>query len=135
MNKNFMNIRVLTIALVTLFTTSFAGNANAGEKKPALPAEIRYVGKVENSPVFELNIPSTGVKDDYVISVKDEYGNTLHAENIKADGFTKKFMLALEDNTEYTIQFVIHSKNTKRSVLYTINNNTRTTEEVVVSKR
>jgi hypothetical protein len=69
--------------------------------------------------------------------VRDEHGNVLHVENIKAAGFTKKFMLSLEENNDgsnYSIQFVISTKSNKKSALYTVNNNTRNVEEVVVTK-
>lgn len=133
--KNIVNNnRVFVIALLTVLTTAFVPAANATEKKPALPAVVKFVGKVQNNPVFELTVSGSGVQEDYVVNVKDEYGNTLHVENIKADGFTKKFMLTLEESSDYSIQFVISSKTTKKSVQYTINNSTRNIEEVTVSK-
>ncbi|MBN8685867.1 MAG: hypothetical protein J0M10_02570 [Chitinophagales bacterium] len=133
--KNIVNNnRVFVIALLAVLTTAFAPAANAADRKPALPAEVKFVGKVQNNPVFELTVNGSGLQEDYVVNVKDEYGNTLHVENIKADGFTKKFMLTLEESSDYSIQFVISSKTTKKSVQYTINNSTRNIEEVTVSK-
>ena len=92
---------------------------------------------MQNNPVFELTVPGAGVQEEYIISVRDEHGNVLHVENIKAAGFTKKFMLSLEENNDgsnYSIQFVISTKSNKKSALYTVNNNTRNVEEVVVTK-
>jgi hypothetical protein len=137
MKKIIMNNRFIAIALLTLFTTAFSPVVNANEKKPALPAEIKFVGKVQNNPVFELSVPGAGVQEEYTVSVRDEHGNVLHVETIKAAGFTKKFMLSLEDNNDelnYSIQFVISTKNNKKSALYTVNNNTRNIEEVVVTR-
>jgi hypothetical protein len=137
MKKIIMNNRFIAIALLTLFTTAFSPVVNAGEKKPALPAEVKFVGKVQNNPVFELSVPGTGVQEEYTVSVRDEHGNVLHVETIKAAGFTKKFMLSLEDNNDelnYSIQFVISTRNNKKSALYTVNNNTRNIEEVVVTR-
>ena len=70
-------------------------------------------------------------------AVRDEHGNVLHVETIKAAGFTKKFMLSLDENndgTNYSIQFVISTKSNKKSALYSVNNNNRNVEEVVVTK-
>ena len=137
MKKIIMNNRSMAIALLTLFTVAFSPVVNATEKKPAIPAEIKFVGKVQNNPVFELSVPGTGVQEEYIISVRDEHGNVLHVETVKAAGFTKKFMLSLDENndgTNYSIQFVISTKSNKKSALYSINNNNRNVEEVVVTK-
>ncbi len=137
MKKIIMNNRSMAIALLTLFTVAFSPVVNATEKKPAIPAEIKFVGKVQNNPVFELSVPGTGVQEEYIISVRDEHGNVLHVETVKAAGFTKKFMLSLDENndgTNYSIQFVISTKSNKKSALYSVNNNNRNVEEVVVTK-
>lgn len=138
MKKIIMNNRFIAIALLTLFTTAFSPVVNANEKKPALPAEVKFVGKVQNNPVFELNVPGAGVQEEYTVSVRDEHGNVLYVETIKAAGFTKKFMLSLEENTNdannYSIQFVISTRNNKKTAMYTVNNNTRNIEEVVVTR-
>jgi hypothetical protein len=136
MKKIIMNNRSMAIALLTLFTVAFSPVVNATEK-PAIPAEIKFVGKVQNNPVFELTVPGAGVQEEYIISVRDEHGNVLHVETVKAAGFTKKFMLSLDENndgTNYSIQFVISTKSNKKSALYTVNNNNRSVEEVVVTK-
>ena len=137
MKKIIMNNRSMAIALLTLFTVALSPVVNATEKKPAIPAEIKFVGKVQNNPVFELSVPGTGVQEEYIISVRDEHGNVLHVETVKAAGFTKKFMLSLDENndgTNYSIQFVISTKSNKKSALYSVNNNNRSVEEVVVTK-
>lgn len=137
MKKIFMNNRVFAIALVTLFTAAFAGSATATEKKPALPAEVKFVGKVQNNPVFELKVPGTGVQEEYIISVRDEYGNVLHIETVKAAGFTKKFMINMEENNDepnFSLQFNISTRSSKKTAQYTVNSNTRNVEEVVVTR-
>ena len=137
MKKIILNNRSIAIALLTLFTIALSPVVNASEKKPVIAAEIKFVGKVQNNPVFELTVPGAGVQEEYIISVRDEHGNVLHVENIKAAGFTKKFMLSLEENNDgsnYSIQFVISTKSNKKSALYSINNNNRNVEEVVVTK-
>lgn len=129
-----MNNRLIAIAFMTVFTAAMAPVTFANDNNPALAAEVKFIGKVQNNPVFQLTVAGTGEQDDYVISIRDEYGNTLHSENVKAVGFTKKFMLNLDEFSDYNIQFYVSSKKTKKSVLYTVNNSTRNFEEVVVSK-
>lgn len=137
MKKNILNNRTIAVALLTLFTLAISPVVNATEKKPVIAAEIKFLGKVQNNPVFELTVPGTGVQEEYIVSVRDENGNVLHVETIKAAGFTKKFMLSLDENndgTNYSIQFVISTKSNKKTAMYTVNNNTRNVEEVVVTK-
>lgn len=137
MKKNILNNRTIAVALLTLFTLAISPVVNATEKKPVIAAEIKFLGKVQNNPVFELTVPGTGVQEEYIVSVRDENGNVLHVETIKAAGFTKKFMLSLDENndgTNYSIQFVISTRSNKKTAMYTVNNNTRNVEEVVVTK-
>jgi len=137
MKKIILNNRTIAVALLTLFTLAISPVVNATEKKPVIAAEIKFLGKVQNNPVFELTVPGAGVQEEYVVSVRDENGNVLHVETIKAAGFTKKFMLSLDENndgTNYSIQFVISTRSNKKTAMYTVNNNTRNVEEVVVTK-
>lgn len=133
MKKIFMNNRLIAIAFMTVFSTAMSP-AMANEKNPVLPIEIKYVGKVQNNPVFQLFVAGNGVQDDFTINIKDEFGNSLHMENIKAESFTKKFMLAIEELGDYSIQFQVTSRKTKKTVVYAINSSTRNVEEVKVNQ-
>jgi hypothetical protein len=133
MKKIFMNNRIIAIAFMTVFSAALTP-AMANGTNPVLPVEIKYVGKIQNNPVFQLSVAGNGTQDDFTINIKDEYGNSLHMENIKGDSFTKKFMLAIEELGDYSIQIQVTSRKNKSTVSYAVNSNTRNVQEVIVNQ-
>jgi hypothetical protein len=133
MKKIFNNNRLIAIALLTVFSVA-AAPAMAAEKNPVVPVEFSYIGNVANQPMFQLSFAGNATQNDFTIIITDEYGNSLYRENIKAMNFTKKFLLNTEELGDETLYFTIFCKNTKSSVEYKVNRNTRQVREVLVSE-
>lgn len=133
MKKIFSNNRLIAIAFLTVFSlaTAPAVFANGGKE---VPVELKYVGNIKNQHIFQLNVAGSAEQDEFAITIRDEYGNQVYRENIKAENFTKKFLFNTDELNEASVQFEVFSKKTKKSVVYAINSNTRRIEEVVVSE-
>jgi hypothetical protein len=134
MKKIINNNRLIAIAFFTVFTIAAAPSAMAHEKNPAVPVELTFLGHIKNQPMFQLSFTGDASQNDFTILITDEYGNSLYRENIKAENFSKKFLLNTEELGDETLHFTIFCKNTKTSVEYAVNRNTRTVNEVVVSE-
>ena len=50
MKKIFSNNRIIAIAFLTVFSVALAPVAIATEKKPAVPAELFFIGNIKNPP-------------------------------------------------------------------------------------
>lgn len=133
MKKIISNNRLIAIALLTVFSlaTAPAAFANGGKE---IPVELKYMGNIKNQHIFQLNVNGSAEQDEFTITIRDEYGNQVYRENIKAESFTKKFLFNTDELSEASLQFEVFSKKTKKSVVYAINSNTRQIEEVVVSE-
>lgn len=134
MKKIFNNKRLIAIAFFTVFSIAAAPAAKATEKNPAVPVSLTFLGHVKNQPLFQLSFTGNELENDFTILITDDYGNSLYRENIKAETFTKKFLLNTEELGDETLHFTIFCKNTKKSVAYAVNRSTRQVQDVVVSE-
>ncbi|MCY7309166.1 MAG: hypothetical protein LH619_00170, partial [Chitinophagaceae bacterium] len=71
-------------------------------------------------------------QDEFTIIITDEGGNTLYRENIKGQNFTKKFLLNTEELGDNTVRFEVFCNNTKKSVMYEVNRNSRFVQDVAI---
>lgn len=132
--KNVLtNTRMLAIAIAASFTTAISAPALANEDKKTIPAELKYLGKIQSQPVFQLNIANTE-ESQYTIVVRDEDNNILYRDNVKGSNISKKFLLNLEEVGNMKIKFEITGKKSEKTVVYEVNKTSQVVEDVVVSK-
>ncbi|MGZ8557579.1 MAG: hypothetical protein ACXWWC_04580 [Chitinophagaceae bacterium] len=102
-------------------------------KKKPIPVEMKFIGKVENQPVFEL-IFSGLEENEFTIVVRDEFSSVLYRDNFKAGHVTKKFRLNTEELDYSAIQFEITDRKTNETVIFEVNKKQSFIEDVVISK-
>ena len=73
MKSTLINTRIFAIALAVTCTTAFSTPALAIDEKKTIPVELKFVGNINNQPVFLLNFTNTEV-NEYTIIVRDSYG-------------------------------------------------------------
>jgi hypothetical protein len=132
--RNYSKLAIVALALTLAFTTTALANGGDKDNKPAT-TEFKFIGNVENQPVFELNLIS--VDDEYTVTFRDDAGNVLYNAAFKgAVGLTKKFLLKSSDisDVDENITVIIKSKKTGSYEAYTINRKHTFLEETVISK-
>ena len=134
MKKIFSNNRIIAIAFLTVFSVGLAPVAMATEKKPAVPAELFFVGNIKNQPVFQLNVAGSAAQDEFTINISDEFGVSLYRETIKSENFTKKFLLNTDEIGDNTLKFEVYCKKTKQSVTYEVNRNSRFVQDLAITR-
>jgi hypothetical protein len=134
MKKIFSNNRIIAIAFLTVFSVALAPAAMAIEKKPAVPAELVFVGNFKNQPVFQLSVAGSAEQDEFTINITDEFGVSLYKENVKSENFTKKFLLNTDEIGDNTLIFEVVCKKTKQSVTYEVNRNSRFVQDLAITK-
>jgi hypothetical protein len=124
MKNIFRNNRLIAVAFVTLFSTAaFANDSTA--VRPVNPIELKYTGMIRNNPLFQLVVSADPAFDDFTIVISDTYGNNLYRQNIKAENFTKNFLLNADEIGDDPIRFEIRSEKAKNFVVYEISSKTR----------
>jgi len=92
---------------------------------------LKYVGLVQNQPMFQLDLNSVEETDFYV-SIKDQDGQVIYNEKIKAKNFTRNYRL--NTSVDDAILKVEVREGNKKPEVFTINRNTRYYEETSISK-
>lgn len=131
--KTLMHVRVLALALIATFTLAFSAPALANGENKAVPVELKFIGNVQENPLFHLVFNGTEATE-YTIVVRDEFGNALYRETAKGSNFTKKFILNTENLSDGKLTFEVSSKSYKKPVIFEVNTEYNYTESVVVNK-
>ncbi|TMI88761.1 MAG: hypothetical protein E6H06_18775 [Bacteroidetes bacterium] len=122
-----------TIALFIAFgLLTTAASASGLEKDPPV-AQLKYIGNIENQPVFQLDL-NTAQEGYFLISIENKFGETLYSERIKAKVFTRKFRLDTETLSDDELRVEVRTSSNKKPEVFTINRNTRLVEEASVTK-
>ncbi len=132
--KKTMITRIFTIALASVFTIGLSNTALANDEKKAIPVELKFIGNIENQPVFQLTF-TNAEENDFTIVVRDEFNTVLYRDYVKAGNVTKKFLLNTDELGNTAIFFEITGKKTTKTVVYEVNKQSRVVEDVVISKK
>jgi hypothetical protein len=121
---------IALIALTVGFTTVTLAN---DEGKTKNITELKFIGNMENQPVFQLNLTTTE-EDEITVTFRDEAGNILYTDKFKGANLNKKFMLKSDEFGDTALHVIVKSKKYNSSELYTINRSHTYVEETVVNK-
>jgi len=123
-------IAIALLALTLGFSTVTLASDEDGNKNVT---ELKFIGNLENQPVFQLSLNGTE-EDEYSITFRDDSGNVLYSDKVKGANITKKFMLRAEEIGDTTLSVIVKSKKTGKTEVYSINRSHSYVEETVVNK-
>jgi hypothetical protein len=131
MKKATMNFVLALITLTLGFSTVTLAN---DEDRNNNITELKFIGNIENKPVFQLNLKNDG-NDEIAVIFRDEAGNVLYSAKFKGANITKKFMLKTDDfGGDVQVSVVVKSKLNNSTEVYSINRNHSYVDETVVNK-
>lgn len=110
------------VASVTTFTAS------------AADAELKAAGKINNQPVFQLDLNNTN-NSRFMIVVKDEYGVILHQETISGVNISRRYQLNTEELGGVDVRIEILNINNEKVSVFQIKNNIRVENETSIVKK
>lgn len=119
------------IVLLAVFTMSFSTNTgNPG--KSDNPAELTYIGSINNQPQFQLSLKNTE-SDEFVITIRNKNNEVMFKERIKGENISRKYRLASEEYDATGVTFEVVSKKTKSRITYTVNESKRLVQDVSIT--
>ena len=124
---------LVTFALSLFFVLSLNLTASATDEKTPSSIVVKMISAADEAPVFQLDLNNKEAEEFYV-TIKDNFGNTLYADKVKGSNISKKFKLNPEGMTDETIRIEVKSKKTNKSEVYTINRSSKYVSETVVNK-
>ncbi|MBI1341300.1 MAG: hypothetical protein GC171_00040 [Terrimonas sp.] len=132
MKRVMNNYKVMAMALMIILTLGFTQNVNATGQNEK-PVGLKYVGKLKNLPVFQLDI-NGAPGAEYIIRISDDANMVIYSEKVKGENISRKFQLNDEvlGNAYLTFEVVKKDDNTVTS--YKVSNNTRTIQDIEIAK-
>jgi hypothetical protein len=136
MKQTFKTSKMITIGLFTFCIMGLTNATFAGIKTDN-PVELKFIGKIKNQPVFQLNL-NNDEADVYYINIKDANYNVLYSEKIKGENLSRKYQLDIDESELSTAGFGVRvevtSAKTHKTEVYKISSQTSVTENIVVAK-
>jgi hypothetical protein len=130
MNKN----KAILVALMAIISTAFSNPVSAMDKNDPPGVEIRYLGFVDNNPVFEINTNNVQA-DNFFITIRDESGTVLYSEKLSGKNLSRKYRIDTEDEiAEGGLRFEVRSVNSKKTEVYIAGVSENITREMAVTK-
>lgn len=128
-----MKNKILTSVLLAAMVLGTVNPVNASDDNNNVKTALRFIGNINNQPVFELQF-ATPSEVEFTVLIRDEYSNVLYRHNSRGGSFSKKFMLNTEEVGDNNLRFEIIIGKNQKPVVYEVNRYTKTVEEVLVSK-
>lgn len=125
----------IVTGLVALFTVGFT-NPSFSQSKSESPIEIRVIGNINDSPLFQFTANNTEVSA-YLIKVKDADGNLLYSESLKGKNVWRKYRIDItkEDlDDAFKVRFEVTNLKSHETFVYNATRNSRVVEDIVVAK-
>jgi hypothetical protein len=136
MKQTIKTTKMITMGLFTLCTMGLINAAFAGAKTDH-PVELKFIGKIENQPVFQLSL-NNNASDEYYINIKDANYNVLYSEKIKGENLSRKYQLDIDESElnspDFSVRVEVTSVKTHKTQVYNISSKTSVTENIVVAK-
>ena len=135
--KQAMNkTKMITMGLFAFCAMGLSNTAFAAVKTGD-PAELTFIGNVQNQPVFQLNL-NNNEADEYYISIKDGNRNLMYSEKVKGTNLFRRYRLAIDEadlnSSDFGIRVEVTSAKTHKTQVYKISSNTLFIENFVVAK-
>jgi hypothetical protein len=132
MKKAMRNFGIALIALTLGFSTVIL--ANDGDKdKTNHTSELKFIGNLENQPVFQLDLSNTE-DDEIIVTFRDDAGNVIYSNTFKGANLSKKFMLKSEEFGDTALNVSVRSKKNNSTEVFSINRNHTYVEQTTVNK-
>jgi len=126
--KNYGTVALfVAFSLIATVTLAHEGRGDA----PV--AELKFIGNLKNQPVFQLDLNNAN-QEDLTITIRDQSGEVLYSEKVKAKNFTRKFQLNTDEIGDEILKVEVRSSNSNKPAVFTINRDSRYVVETNISK-
>jgi hypothetical protein len=134
--KAIKKTKMITMGLFTLCAMGLT-NATFAETRTDTPSSLKFVGKVNDRPVFQLSLNNSDA-EQYFINIKDENNNVLYSERVKGTNLSRRYQLDVSDadlaSAGFGIKVEVTSARTHKTTTYKISSQTKVSENIVVAQ-
>lgn len=138
MKQAMKTTRMITMGLFT-FCAMGLSQATFGSVRTDDPIEFKFIGKIKNDPVFQLDL-NNNEAEEYFIKIKDENDNVLYSAKVKAKdaNYSRKYRLDIDEENlnadRFAIRVEVTSSKTRITQVYKISSHTTVNDNIIVAK-
>lgn len=132
MKTTIKNAVIGLFTFVAIIAVNFANATTTEEVTPA--AELKLLTHIDEQPVFQLSLNNTQDEKFFVV-VKDEFGTVVYQETVSGVNIKRKYQLNTEELGTVGLKFEIISKGNAKPVVFTVQNSSRISEEMLIVKK
>ena len=138
MKQAMKTTRMITMGLFT-FCAMGLSQATFASVRTDDPIEFKFIGKIKNDPVFQLNL-NNNEAEEYFIKIKDENDNVLYSAKVKAKdaNYSRKYRLDIDEENlnadPFAIRVEVTSSKTRITQVYKISSHTTVNDNITVAK-
>ena len=138
MKQAMKTTRMITMGLFT-FCAMGLSQATFGGVRTDDPIEFKFIGKIKNDPVFQLDL-NNNEAEEYFIKIKDENDNVLYSAKVKAKdaNYSRKYRLDIDEENlnadRFAIRVEVTSSKTRITQVYKISSHTTVSDNIIVAK-
>ena len=138
MKQAMKTTRMITMGLFT-FCAMGLSQATFASVRTDDPIEFKFIGKIKNDPVFQLNL-NNNEAEEYFIKIKDENDNVLYSAKVKAKdaNYSRKYRLDIDEENlnadRFAIRVEVTSSKTRITQVYKISSHTTVNDNITVAK-
>jgi hypothetical protein len=125
--RKFFIISMFVASMLVTLNNAYANG------RDTTPVDFKYIGVLDNQPLFQLNIANPG-GDVYTIKVFDEEGYIFYYYTTRSQNFSKIFQLQADDLPKGVLNVEIRSKKNNTIESFRVSRNSRLVQETSVSK-
>lgn len=122
------------IAVIALFATAITSPAMAIGKMDPPVTSVKYLGFIDDNPVFELTL-NNSTYDNFLVSIRDASGTVIFSEKLNGKNISRKYRIDTnEEIPEGGLRFEVKSVKSKKTDVYLASVTENVTREVAVTK-
>ena len=134
MKKVMNSNKAIIIAISAVLSMAFTNPVMAMDKKAETGIEIKYIGFVENNPVFEINI-SKPESENFIITIRDASGTVLYSEKLSGKTISRKYRIDTEEEiVDGGLRFELKAVSNNKTEVYVAGVNENTTREMAINR-
>jgi hypothetical protein len=119
---------VLALLFAGVVNTSFA---QAADKPAEAPAEVKYLGSAQGSPLFHIAF-NNPLGEEVSVTLRDPDGYTIYADVTKEKTYIRKIRFAEFDFDKVRLTLTLRTKKNVQTQSFEVTRSTRTVEDIAV---
>jgi hypothetical protein len=124
---------LLTKVVFALFLFAAPVTMMAADKGKNPPAEIKYLGNVNDKPVFQIRFDNENA-EELVLSLRDVNGVVIYSEVVKDKKYSRNIQLENNELDGLKFTLALRSKKSTRTQTFQVSRSVRITEDVQVAQ-